>query len=186
MKNLQFEINELPEGQMYYEKIELTAKEIGLKMENVNFVSPIDCSVRLIREKNIVYVSIDSSVDVQLECRRCLKLYKIQISTHFDYQYRPTDDPKKLESEFLDSIRTRYYMRESLSLADDVRQALTLEIPIWPLCSEDCKGLCPKCGTNLNESSCDCVIEVSQNGNLSRKFAGLYKLIENAKKENEV
>ena len=35
-------------------------------------------------------------------------------------------------------------------------EQISLEVPIKPLCSKDCKGLCPKCGTDLNESKCDC------------------------------
>jgi uncharacterized protein len=41
--------------------------------------------------------------------------------------------------------------------ADDLlRQYLLLELPMAPVCREDCKGLCPTCGQNLNEASCDC------------------------------
>jgi len=185
MKVLEFKIIEIPEDQMYYEKIKLDAKKIGLELDEVEFVSPIECSVKLIRERNIVYASIDASVDVQLECRRCLELFQTKISTHFDYQYRPTDDPKKLESEFVDSISTRYYMDESLNLADEVRQALILEIPVWPLCSEDCKGLCPKCGQNLNKGSCSCELDITSSDK-SKKLAILGELLEEAKKKEKV
>ena len=40
--------------------------------------------------------------------------------------------------------------------ADAIRDALTLELPLRVLCKEDCKGLCPKCGVNLNTGSCSC------------------------------
>ena len=40
--------------------------------------------------------------------------------------------------------------------ADAIRDALTLELPLRVLCKEDCKGLCPKCGHNLNEGPCGC------------------------------
>lgn len=185
MKLLQFKITEIPEGKMHYEKIELNAKEIGLKIDGIEFVSPIECSVRLVRERNIVYASIEACVDIQLECRRCLELYQTRISTHFDYQYNKADNPRKLESASLDSIRARYYMGETLNLADDVRQALALEMPIWSLCSEDCKGLCPRCGQNLNEGPCHCEIDISS-PDKSKKLAVLGELLENAKNENEV
>jgi uncharacterized protein len=43
-------------------------------------------------------------------------------------------------------------------LSEEVRQALTLEIPPWSLCSESCQGLCPHCGENLNTTNCGCHI----------------------------
>lgn len=170
---------------MYYERIKLDNKEIELEIDDVEFISQIDCSVNLIRERNIVYASVDASVDVQLKCRRCLEIYQGKISTHFDYKYEKTDDSKKLESEFLDTLDTRYYMEDSLNLSEDVRQALLLEMPVWPLCSEDCKGLCPKCGQDLNKGTCYCEFDIPPT-DMSRPFAKLDKLLENAKVEEEV
>lgn len=45
---------------------------------------------------------------------------------------------------------------EILDVTPDVREDLLLEIPGYPVCSADCKGLCPRCGTNLNRASCSC------------------------------
>jgi uncharacterized protein len=46
---------------------------------------------------------------------------------------------------------------DELDLAPMIRDALALELPLTPLCTPDCRGLCPQCGTDLNERSCDCV-----------------------------
>lgn len=45
---------------------------------------------------------------------------------------------------------------DELDITSDLREAVLLGIPTHPLCSEDCKGLCPYCGINLNEASCEC------------------------------
>jgi uncharacterized protein len=45
-----------------------------------------------------------------------------------------------------------------LDLESLARDAVMLELPLAPLCSEDCLGLCPQCGANRNETSCTCVI----------------------------
>ena len=45
---------------------------------------------------------------------------------------------------------------EELDITDDLRAEILLELPTNILCSEDCKGLCPHCGINLNESTCNC------------------------------
>lgn len=182
MKTLEYKITDIPQEQMYYERIKLDAKEIGLEIDDVEFISPIECSVNLIRERNIIYASVEAELDVQLICRRCLSKYKTRISTHFDYQYEKTDEPEKLRSEFLSSIDRRYYMENTINLTEDVRQAIVLEIPLWPLCSEECKGLCPKCGHNLNEGTCSCELDILPPGK-SRPFAALSDLIENTKEE---
>ena len=46
---------------------------------------------------------------------------------------------------------------DELDLGPMVRDAVVLELPLAPLCREQCRGLCPQCGTDLNEGSCDCV-----------------------------
>jgi uncharacterized protein len=43
-----------------------------------------------------------------------------------------------------------------VDISEVMRQAVMLAIPLKPLCKEECRGLCPSCGVNLNEESCDC------------------------------
>jgi len=46
---------------------------------------------------------------------------------------------------------------DSFQIDDLVRETIILALPLKPLCSEDCKGLCPVCGTDLNKSQCNCI-----------------------------
>jgi uncharacterized protein len=48
-----------------------------------------------------------------------------------------------------------------IDISDDVRQTAVLTIPLKVLCRDDCRGLCPKCGMNLNEQQCDCTDTVA-------------------------
>jgi uncharacterized protein len=59
-----------------------------------------------------------------------------------------------------------------IDLSFGVRESLLLALPMKVLCSEDCKGLCPHCGANLNEESCDCVAET-----IDPRWAELRKLL---------
>ena len=52
---------------------------------------------------------------------------------------------------------------EELDITADVRDELLIELPMNPLCSEECKGLCPTCGTNRNKENCQC----TRRGNLA-------------------
>ncbi|MFA6028864.1 MAG: DUF177 domain-containing protein [Elusimicrobiota bacterium] len=58
------------------------------------------------------------------------------------------------------AIEETYPLKEGeLDVADDVRQAVLLEVPPRSLCREDCRGLCPQCGQNLNAAPCACRVE---------------------------
>lgn len=48
---------------------------------------------------------------------------------------------------------------EYFDLTNDVRECILLALPAYPVCREDCRGLCPKCRKNLNDGDCDCVQE---------------------------
>ena len=50
---------------------------------------------------------------------------------------------------------------EEVDVTEDLREAILLNLPRFPLCEEKCKGLCPHCGVDLNEKSCDCSKEES-------------------------
>jgi uncharacterized metal-binding protein YceD (DUF177 family) len=45
---------------------------------------------------------------------------------------------------------------DSVDVTEDIREELLLNFPAFPVCSDDCKGLCPQCGKNLNEGNCNC------------------------------
>ena len=48
---------------------------------------------------------------------------------------------------------------EFVDLTDGIRESIILGLPTYPVCREDCQGICPQCGKNLNEGSCSCVVE---------------------------
>lgn len=58
--------------------------------------------------------------------------------------------------------------QESVSLTDDIREEVLLHLPHYPVCSPDCKGLCPQCGHNLNTGPCKCKAQASD-----RRWSGL-------------
>jgi uncharacterized protein len=64
----------------------------------------------------------------------------------------PGDDEEKLE--------LAYFLGDEIDIADLVRESLLLAQPLKKLCKEECKGLCPKCGINLNVSTCSCNKEI--------------------------
>ena len=91
------------------------------------------------------------SGSVRQECGRCLTELERRVEAGIDAYF--TDDPDAADEP------QRYPLPErgsSLDLAPVVREELILTVPLFPLCREDCAGLCPECGADLNRGPCEC------------------------------
>lgn len=86
------------------------------------------------------------------ECRRCLDLASGRIAVSVRELFERQD--KELDHNFY--ADTYRYIGEVLDLREMVKDQVLLEIPIAPLCQEDCRGLCIHCGANLNQVQCGC------------------------------
>lgn len=93
---------------------------------------------------------------VGFECDRCLKPLSVPIEQSFDLFYVPplkAGDERELGA---DDLSTGFYQGETIDLDDVVREQLELALPMARLCGEECQGLCPDCGANLNDGGCAC------------------------------
>lgn len=99
---------------------------------------------------------------LQVACARCLEPVDLPVERSFDLLYRPlgTDSGHKELSVTDAEAEIGYYQGEGLLLEDALREQVLLAVPLKAICREDCKGLCPHCGSNLNESQCACSDEV--------------------------
>ncbi len=128
---------------------------LGLIYEEAEFVSPLSCTVLLLRQGgNNICVTVDIISALSVECRRCVKPFEIDVDTTLNLFFSFNN-----ESSGQDEEDAQSYDGETLDISEDARQALLLEIPMWPLCSETCEGLCLHCGTELNAGVCSCEIE---------------------------
>jgi len=95
---------------------------------------------------------------LELPCARCLEPVGHDVKRDFDLLYRPlgTDAGKEELSVTGVEADIGYYQGNGLELEDVVREQVLLSVPVKALCREDCKGLCPRCGQNLNEAQCSC------------------------------
>jgi len=100
--------------------------------------------------------------ELQVACARCLEPVGLPVQRSFDLLYRPlgTDAGHKELSVTDAEAEIGYYQGEGLLLEDALREQVLLAIPLKAVCREDCKGLCPHCGKNLNESACSCADEL--------------------------
>ena len=98
------------------------------------------------------------STRLELECGRCLDPFDITVDAPFELRYVPqTETSADVEREIAeDDLTTSFYADGVLDVADLLREQFLLALPMKPLCSEACRGLCVVCGTNLNRTTCDC------------------------------
>jgi DUF177 domain-containing protein len=96
--------------------------------------------------------------DLEVACARCLEPVILPVKRSFDLLYRPLGtDAGHEELSITDAeAEIGYYQGEGLLLEDTLREQVLLSVPLKALCREDCKGLCPHCGKNLNLEQCNC------------------------------
>ena len=102
------------------------------------------------------------SAGLELQCARCLEPVAQDIRRDFELLYRPLGaDAGRDELSVTDAeAEIGYYQGEGLLLEDVLREQVLLALPIKVTCREDCKGLCPHCGKNLNQEQCSCSVEL--------------------------
>jgi uncharacterized protein len=111
--------------------------------------APVEAQLRIESVVEGVLVTGGVSAAATLECSRCLKEVISDLSLEVCELY--TSEKKAEEDD------DAYALTGSdMNLEPLLRDALTLALPLNPLCKPDCKGICPHCGTDLNQRSCEC------------------------------
>jgi uncharacterized protein len=100
----------------------------------------------------------DFSTQLELHCARCLEPVYRDVAGSFDLIYRPLGSDAGMEERSVQGGETDigYYQGEGLQVEDVLREQVLLAVPLKAVCSEACKGLCPRCGKNLNVEACTC------------------------------
>jgi uncharacterized protein len=93
---------------------------------------------------------------VEGHCSRCLKSYSFPLEKEFDFVLAPDARSTKSKELNQDELGLSFYSGEEINLAPLIREQVLLALPTRPLCDEDCRGLCPECGKDLNEDLCRC------------------------------
>ena len=93
-----------------------------------------------------------------LECSRCLDVYPAELAEKADFIVCSAAYLASRDKDVIDDEDYVCFQGDDLrvDLSGIVNQTLVLSLPMKPLCSENCRGLCPVCGINLNTGSCDC------------------------------
>ena len=91
--------------------------------------------------------------EAALECRRCLVPVRVPVVVDVAVLYQAGVEAAEAEESEVYPLPAR---GSELDLRPMVREQVVLAVPAYAECTESCRGLCPTCGRNLNEGSCDC------------------------------
>ncbi|RLB02093.1 MAG: hypothetical protein DRG55_03700 [Deltaproteobacteria bacterium] len=130
----------------------------GSLEEKMRLASPVRGKLSLKREKRGVVIRGDFRCTVFIRCARCLKEFELPISEDFEslylhIRYAPQEDEVELSAK---DMEVGFLREETVEVEEILRERIWLSIPMKPLCKEDCRGLCPTCGKDLNEGDCGC------------------------------
>ena len=132
--------------------------EVGADVDTYQVVTPVELEFDIHKDKDKFRLVGRVRTELELTCSRCVEPYRFPIDATFDQRYLPASDAatdSEIEVE-QDDLETSYYENDQIDLSELMREQFYLALPMKPLCREDCRGLCPQCGTNLNTGTCDC------------------------------
>lgn len=124
------------------------------------FHGSIVADIVIEREFDHLKASGRVQVPVELYCSRCLAAYDSAVDSMFRIIFRkesPRHSDVEEEIELCDDdLVSVVYSGDEIDLSHEIEEQVAMEIPMKPLCGDDCRGLCPTCGIDLNTGSCDC------------------------------
>ena len=169
-----FEIDDIPEGGLNLDL--LAAKEqFEINQSDCSLSDDIKLRGRLTKIEQKISFSGELQTILNVACTRCLNLFPYIIKSEIEVYFVPLGkEPKpgnEIEIKETD-IEKEVYEGGKVDLRGSVRDQVLLEVPLMHLCREDCKGICSKCGSDLNLSQCECQNE----GQVDPRFAVLKEI----------
>lgn len=135
---------------------EFTLEDEEARIPDMDYVARVVGRGTLLRSPRGVLVHADVIVRPRLTCARCLEDFDQPLSLAIDEEFVPAQDPLTGAAVEADPDDFRIDEHNQLDLSEAVRQYEEAALPLQPICREQCAGLCPVCGQNLNERRCEC------------------------------
>ncbi len=128
----------------------------------------VEFSVRAHKMGADLYLEGEAEGVLELTCGRCLERYRQPIREGFRLVLEPAGNRVPADPEgaallardglFLsDELEAGWFRGSEVDLRSFVQEVIALVIPVQPVCREECRGLCPRCGVDRNQESCGCV-----------------------------
>ncbi len=130
-------------------------KELGLNGEIYPYYEPVKVKIEASYSNGRIHVEGSVKTGIIHPCDRCLEDVRVSINGKVEALYLPREKrsghvEKSVELTDLENVFYYEIQDDFIDLEDRVMEAIVIEVPPKVLCKEDCKGLCPNCGVNLN------------------------------------
>ncbi len=141
-----------------YEIDEPPVADLG---EDVAGVAPVKGEVTFNNTGRHIVARGQFATSVEMDCSRCLGRYRMDVDLPIEEElqiagHTPDMLEEEQEEELPEEEKEPLFVDNILDLTELIRESILMALPIKPLCDDLCKGLCPHCGTNLNEAQCSC------------------------------
>lgn len=149
--------------------------EISVEYESLVGIDSAELELDIQKSGEEFYCQGTARASVRLICARCLEEFDQELAGETDFIIC-SEEWRENHSDVKDN--EEYVFFEGSDLQADVsgivREAIIVELAMKPLCSEDCRGLCSRCGANLNERTCTCRDDrTDERWSALRKLSGL-------------
>lgn len=158
-------ISDLAKKKSFKKDINFSYKKDKLVFNNeeIIFTKPINVAGFVSSIGEIVNFEAKISTELKLSCSRCLEKFVYPVNIEIDEKFSNNQENEDEDMIIING--------DEIDIAEAVENGIIMSLPIKKLCSENCKGLCQQCGTNLNLNSCDC-----GNNNIDPRLAKLKDL----------
>jgi len=154
---MRLDLSQVRTGREHYEKV-YDPGVFSADREAFQVIAPVALSFDVLKDKDQFHLTGTVRTTLELPCSRCLEPFASPVDASFDLRYQPHtlntgSDEREIEE---DDLSTAFYENDEIDLGQLMREQFYLSVPMKPLCQDNCRGLCPVCGTNLNRGTCEC------------------------------
>ncbi len=120
------------------------------------FLGNIKVTVKLAKMNNQIILDTEILLNADFECDRCTSQFSSIVKNSYRTVYL---FGQEMQPDEISDITYLPVDADKIDITDDIRDYAVLAVPMKKLCKEDCKGLCARCGKDLNEGECNCAKE---------------------------
>lgn len=164
-------------GQTIHIDVKEHASRLSMEDEGIRLVGPLAFSGQVENMGDRLYVMGKVHATVELSCSRCAETITLEVNAPFSEMFSNHKEVVEMGSE----EEISFFEGDLIDIASHIARAILLELPMKALCREECKGLCPECGVNLNLGECQCGEQ-----DMDPRFLALKKLVNPSSTEGGV
>jgi uncharacterized protein len=134
------------------------AADVAEAGDPFQIVAPVEVDFDIHKDKDKFRLAGTVRTALELPCSRCLEPFRLPVDAAFDQRYLPSEEASVAPEHEVGEgdLETSFYRDDQIDLNELLREQFFLALPMKPLCTDECRGLCSQCGTNLNTGTCDC------------------------------